>query len=166
MATPSNLTKLYVEELQDLWSANTQMMEVVREMAKTAEDRKLGDRLEKSADGIHKHSDMLQDLIERSGGQAREERCKGMEGLVKEARRHSVERSLAGAVRDLAIIAQYQRMCHYGIAGFGTAKAYSQALGKSEDVDKLDTALQRIYQSDEYMTELAERSNELNAAKD
>lgn len=60
---------------------------------------------------------------------------------------------MSGAALDVAIIAQYQRLCHYGIAGFGTTKAFAEALGKDEAARKLDQALDNIYESDDFMTE-------------
>ncbi|RYE91662.1 MAG: DUF892 family protein, partial [Oxalobacteraceae bacterium] len=64
------------------------------------------------------------------------------------------------ALLDAIIIAQYQRMTHYGIAGFGTAAAYAEALGKSEDAEKLNMATKEIYGGDEYMTQLSETVND------
>jgi ferritin-like metal-binding protein YciE len=55
-------------------------------------------------------------------------------------------------------------MCHYGIAGFGTAKAYAAALGLDDAADKLEQAVADIYDSDEFMSDLAERSKNLEAA--
>lgn len=164
MAAPNNLEDLYLEELQDLWSANDQMRSVVERMASEVDDASLGDRLRSSAQGVEKHSKLLRDLISSAGGREEKEHCKGMEGLVAEARKHALEAGAKGAVKDVAIIAQYQRMCHYGISGFGTAKAYAEGLGRQDDARKLDEALKHIYQSDEYMSELAERSKNLQAA--
>jgi ferritin-like metal-binding protein YciE len=87
-----------------------------------------------------------------------------MAGLVAEARKHATNLEAKGPVRDVAIISQYQRMCHYGIAGFGTAKAYAEALNRNKDVHKLDEALEHIYESDDYLSELATRSKNLDAA--
>src|SRR5690606_11071151 len=109
----------------DLWSANEQMHEVVGKMVRKASDTKLTERLEKAGDGIQQHTNMLKDLLEDTGGETKKDHCKGMEGLVKEAHKHALDADLSGAVLDVAIIAQYQRMCHYGIAGFGTAKAFA-----------------------------------------
>ena len=163
MPAPKDLNDLYVDELQDLWSANDQMKSVVERMASEVDDASLGDRLRRSAEGVEKHARMLRDLISSAGGKEEKEHCKGMEGLVAEARRHALETGAKGAVKDVAIIAQFQRMCHYGIAGFGTAKAYADALGKRDHVQKLDEAVKHIYQSDEYMSDLAERSKNLQA---
>lgn len=165
MPAPMNLNGLYVQELQDLWSANDQMKSVVERMASEVDDTSLGDRLRRSAKGVEKHAQMLRELISSAGGREEKEHCKGMEGLVAEARKHATETGAKGPVKDVAIIAQYQRMCHYGIAGFGTAKAYAEALGKGDHVQKLDEALKHIHESDEYMSEIAERSKNLQAAK-
>ena len=57
---------------------------------------------------------------------------------------------------DAVIIAQYQRMTHYGIAGFGTAAAYAKALGFKDDAAKLSAATKEIYGGDEFMSKLAD----------
>ncbi len=68
-----------------------------------------------------------------------------------------------GPVLDALIIAQYQRMTHYGIAGFGTAAAYAEALGRKDDAAQLNRATKEIYGGDEYATTLAETSVNLKA---
>ena len=163
MSAPKNLTDCYTHELADSWSANDQMQKIVRELADAAGDDKLKQRLSKSADGIAKHTETIKQLLDDCGV-SEKEHCKGMEGLVKEARKHALEADIEDKdVLDVVIIAQFQRMCHYGIAGFGTAKAFAEALGKSEHVSKLDRVTAEIYDTDENMTELAERSVNLEA---
>ena len=163
MSTPKNLNDLYLEELQDLWSANDQMSKVVKEMADAVGDAKLQKKLSASVKGIETHTGTLKDLIKEAGGELKKEHCKGMEGLVKEARKHAVEMDAEGDIKDVAAIAQFQRMSHYGIAGFGTAAAFAEALGLDDAASKLNEATSEIYSSDEYMTELAERSQNLEA---
>ena len=160
----TTLKDLYIEELQDLWSANDQMSDVVSAMADKASDSKLADRLSSAKNGIDQHTRLLKSLLEDTDAEVKKEHCKGMEGLVKEARKHALDSDISGAALDVAIIAQYQRLCHYGIAGFGTAKAFAEALGKDDAAQKLDQALDNIYESDEFMTELAERSRNVDAA--
>ena len=87
-----------------------------------------------------------------------------MEGLVKEAQKHAIDAEIDDPdVRDVIIIAQYQRMCHYGICGFGTSKAFAKALGKDDHVETLDKITESIYDADENMSDLAERSANLSA---
>ena len=127
MSAPQNLTELYIDELKDLWSANDQMQKCVKKMAAKASDKKLMDMLTRSQDGFAKHTDMLKELIAAHGEKVSKEHCKGMEGLVAEATKHTTteEAPANGPVLDAVIIAQYQRMTHYGIAGFGTAAAFA-----------------------------------------
>ena len=163
MSAPTNLSDCYTEELADLWSANDQMTKVVRDLADAAQDENLTDRLKSAAYGIEKHTKTLKYLLDECG-ESEKEHCKGMEGLVKEARKHALEADIEDPdVRDVLIVAQYQRMCHYGIAGFGTAKAFAEALGNKDHASKLDTITSEIYDADENMTDLAKRSINLEA---
>ena len=163
MSAPQSLQDCYIEELADNWSANDQMEKVVRKLADAAGDKKLGDRLRKSADGIAKHTEVIKSLLSELG-EDEKEHCRGMEGLVKEATKHALDAKIEDPdVRDVVIISQYQRMCHYGICGFGTAKAFATTLGKAEHVDKLDKLTAEIYDADTNMTDLAERSVNLQA---
>jgi hypothetical protein len=88
--------------------------------------------LNQSVTGIGKHTETLKSVFESAGGKVGKERCKGMEGLIAEAKKHALEEDLQPSMRDLVIIAQYQRMSHYGLAGFGTAAAYAAALGERD----------------------------------
>lgn len=98
------------------------MHQAVGNMAERASDPALSDRLARARDGIARHTVLIRDLLMEVGGETSKEHCKDMEGLVAEARKHALDADdLANPVRDVANIAQYQRICHYGIAGFGTA---------------------------------------------
>jgi ferritin-like metal-binding protein YciE len=164
MSTPENLEDIYTDELKDLWSANDQMKRVLKKITSKASDPALKDMLTKSQDGIEKHSGVLKELIAGQDEKVSKEHCKGMEGLVEEATKHVLEEGpKKGPLLDVLIIAQYQRMTHYGIAGFGTAAAYAEALGRKDDAKQLNDATKEIYGSDEYMTKLAETAVNLKA---
>lgn len=157
MSTPEDLKDVYTDELKDLWSANDQMQKVLKKITSKASDAALKDMLTKSQEGIAKHTDILKELIAGQDEKVSKEHCKGMEGLVAEATKHILEEGPEkGPVLDTLIIAQYQRMTHYGIAGFGTAAAYAKALGLKDDNKKLRDAAKEIYGGDEFMTKLAE----------
>ncbi len=167
MPAPKNLNDLYIHELQDLWSSNDQMKGAVEKMASEASDSALGDRLRRSAEGVGKNAELLRELLSNAGGQEKKEHCKGMQGLVEEATKHTSEETpKKGPVRDAVIIAQYQRMTHYGIAGFGTAAAYAKALGLKDDTKKLKGATKEIYLGDEFGTRLAETSVNIDAKEE
>ena len=163
MSTPEDLKDLYTDELKDLWSANDQMHRCLKKIASKASDKSLKEMLLKSQEGIVHHTDILKQLIASNGEKVSKEHCKGMEGLVAEATKHTTEEAPEkGPVLDAVIIAQYQRMTHYGMAGFGTAAAYAKALGQSEDAKKLSSAAKEMYSGDTYMSRLAETA--VNAA--
>jgi ferritin-like metal-binding protein YciE len=152
-----NLQDLYVHELQDNYSANGQMIKVVGELRKKTSDEQLGQMLDKTVEKIREHNERIAELVRAEGEKPDDEHCKGMEGLVKEARKHGIEEDYGDpAVRDAAIIAQMQRMTHYGICGLGCAKAFAQALGKDDAVKQLDSDLSDIYSGDTYLTRIAE----------
>jgi len=120
--------------------------------------------LEKVPEGIAEHTQMLKSLIEEQGESLKKEHCKGMEGLVTEAIKHTIEDAPeSGPVLDAAIVAQYQRMTHYGITGFGTVTAFAKALQLDEEHERLESAVGDMYESDELMTELAESAVNVKA---
>jgi ferritin-like metal-binding protein YciE len=157
MSEIANLSDVYINELKDLWSANDQMLRVVKKMTSKASHPKLKQMLETSQEGIGGHTTLLKTLLGNHDAKVSKEHCKGMEGLAAEALKHTTEEAPdKGPVLDAVIIAQYQRMTHYGITGFGTAAAFSHALKFQDDNKKLKDAVKDMYKNDELMTELAE----------
>lgn len=166
MSAHDDLKSIYLGELKDLWSANDQMRAVVTDMAAAANDPALAQRLTQSAEEIAAHTaTLMKSMIHAAGGDREKHHCKGMEGLVQEARRHALDAEFAdGELSDVAIIAQYQRMAHYGMAGVGTAAACARALGRTEDADQLQAVLDDVYSADRHLSDLAERCVNLEAA--
>ena len=165
MSTVSNLSDLYIEELKDLWSANDQMVRALKKIAPNATHPKLQQMLASSQAGIADHTNLLKALIANQDETVSKEHCKGMEGLVSEALKHTIEDGPdKGPVLDAAIIAQFQRMTHYGITGFGTVAAFSKALKFEDDNKQLRAAVKDMYIADELMTELAEAAVNADAA--
>ena len=157
MAKISTLKELYVEEMKDLWSANDQMIRALGKIAPKATNPKLAQMLKTSHEGIAKHTELAKKLIEECGETVKKEHCKGMEGLCMEALKHTVEEGPeSGPVLDAAIIAQYQRMTHYGITGFGTVAAFAKALKMDDAAKKIEAAVKDMYKADDLMSELAE----------
>ena len=167
MSNVSNLSDLYIEELKDLWSANDQMVRALKKMEPKATHPKLKQMLESSQKGITGHTDLLKALIANQGEKVSKDHCKGMEGLVTEALKHTVEDGPSkGPVLDAALIAQYQRMTHYGITGFGTVAAFAKALKLTDDNKQLRAAVKDMYIADELMTELAEAAVNVDALEE
>ncbi len=154
--TIDTLEDLYVEQLKDIYSANSQALDVAKAMAEAATDTDLKDALQAGADGIQAGIDALEGIAARHDEQPSGEHCKGMEGLVKEARAHALDESFGeDATRDAMIITQYQRLVHYAIAGYGCLAAFAARLDLAEDVTALKDCLDASYEGDRTMTELA-----------
>jgi ferritin-like metal-binding protein YciE len=159
-----SLKDVYADELKDLWSANDQMSKIVKVMAGKATDKGLKQTLTKSVTDISKHADAVKALLLDADEEAEMEHCKGMEGLVKEATKHvTKEAPESGHLLDVVIIAQYQRMSHYGLAGFGTAAAYAHALGMNEHTSKINKIVADIHKGDQYASTLAEHAEQVAA---
>ncbi len=159
MSGPESLKDVYADEVKDLWSANDQMARSVQKLAARAHDPKLKQTLEASYKGINKHAETLKGLLKDNGEAVKPEHCKGMNGLVAEAEKHTTKEAPEdGELLDIVILSQYQRMCHYGISGFGTAAAYAKALGEKEHETTLKSIVGDIYKADEYATKMGEKT--------
>lgn len=157
MSAPEDFQEIYIDELKDLWSANDQMQRLLKKLVTKASDKALKEMLTSSQEGILEHTALIKEILAANEEKVSKEHCKGMEGLVTEATKHTGEEApKKGPLLDLVIISQYQRMTHYGIAGFGTAAAYAGALGRSEEQEKLSSAVKDMFGGDKYMSKLAE----------
>lgn len=166
MSQIETLQELYVDELKDLWSSNDQMARALEKIAPVATDADLKSMLLKSQNGIAAHTEVLKALIEAQNETVKKEHCKGMEGLVAEALKHTIQEApKTGPVLDAAIIAQYQRMTHYGITGFGTVAAFAKALKLDEDARKLEAAVKDMHRGDDMMSQLAESAVNVEAVE-
>jgi ferritin-like metal-binding protein YciE len=153
----TTLKDLYIDQLQDLYSANRQSLKVTRKLADKASNDKLKDALKRGVDGIQDGIDAVEGLIRQHGADPRGEFCQGMEGLVKEANAHAIEADIADKdVLDASIISQYQRMTHYALAGYGTVVAFARRLRLSDEVRTLQACLDSTYSGDREMSQLAE----------
>ena len=160
-----SLKDVYIHQLQDLLSANRQAVKATRELADAATADPLTHALERGVAGIEDGAAKLEKLLQPHAAAAGGAQCKGMEGLVREARSHALREDFAvDAVRDAVIITQYQRMAHYAIAGYGCAAAFASQLGLTEDVDVLRAMLDAAYSGDKTMSQIAEENINQHAA--
>ncbi|MFC6758743.1 DUF892 family protein [Sulfitobacter porphyrae] len=114
--TLKNLHDVYHDQLQDLYSACKQSLDATTELGRAAADRELSEALIAGANGISEGMDHLKSICARHDIDPEGEHCKGMAGLVTEARAHAIKADFADdATRDVVIITQYQRMVHYAL---------------------------------------------------
>jgi ferritin-like metal-binding protein YciE len=151
------LKALYIDQLQDLYSANKQSLRVTEKLVSTAKNAELREALERGVVGIKEGMAALESLIKSHDASPTGEFCKGMEGLVKEVHAHALEADIKDDdVLDASIIAQYQRMTHYALAGYGTTVAFAKRLGLGEEAVILQKCLDDTYGGDAVMTRIAE----------
>ena len=152
----NSLKDIYHDQLQDLWSANTQALEVVTELGRAASDKTLSEALIDATTGLSDGIAEIEGICNRHDIAPDGEHCKGMEGLVKEARAHVLEEDFGSDdARDAMIITQYQRMVHYGLAGYGCLLAFASRLGEDGDGAILQRCLDNTYDGDRRMTDIA-----------
>ncbi len=160
-----NLKEVYQHMLQDLYSANKQSLDMTTKLGRAAEDKDVSQALIDGANGITKGMDEVASLCAEHGIDPTGEHCKGMEGLVAEAKAHGIDEEYGDSdSRDAMIIAQYQRMVHYAIAGYGTLAAYANRLGLDGDAAVLKRCLDETYDGDRRMTEIATKGGVNKAA--
>jgi ferritin-like metal-binding protein YciE len=155
----NSLHDLYVEQLRDLYDAETQLIKALPKMAEASTSDELRRGFEEHLEQTKGHTQRLETIFENLGQKPKGKKCKGMEGLVKEGSETLEEDIEDEDVKDAAIIAAAQRVEHYEIAAYGTVKTFANLLGEREAESLLEQTLQEEKETDTKLTELAEEIN-------
>ncbi len=150
-----SLRQLYVNELKDLYSAETQLVKALPKMAKGSSNAELRQAFEEHLRQTSEHVSRLEQIFDMLEEKPTGKKCQGMEGLVKEGA-ETLQEKYADAVMDSAIIGAAQRVEHYEIAGYGTVRALAEVLGENEHVSLIEQTLEEEKQTDAKLTQLAE----------
>ena len=151
-----NLKQLYVEQLRDLYSAENQILEALPLMAERAAHPELKSGFEMHQRQTEEHARRLERIADDLGEKIKGETCEAMKGLIKEGQKMMKERG-SDDVRDAGLIAAAQRVEHYEIAGYGTARTFARLLGREQDAALLQQTLDEEGDTDHKLTALAER---------
>jgi ferritin-like metal-binding protein YciE len=150
-----SMQDLYLHELEDLYSAEKQILEVLPKMAERASHTELRrtfeDHRATTEEQVRRLETIFDDLKQSPGSR----KCKGMEGLIEEGE-DVLEEKADPNVRDAALIGAAQRVEHYEIAGYGTARTFARQLGFDNLVELLQRTLDEEGQTDKRLTKLAE----------
>jgi ferritin-like metal-binding protein YciE len=152
------LKELYIDELKDLYSAETQLVKALPKMAKAASSDELRQGFEEHLEQTKEHVQRLERIFQSLDESPKGKKCMGMEGLIKEGS-EVVEEDFEGAVMDAALIGAAQRVEHYEIAAYGTVFAFAEELGETEQAGLLNETLAEEKETDEKLTKLAEQVN-------
>jgi ferritin-like metal-binding protein YciE len=157
-----SLKELYVEELKDLYSAEKQLVKALPRMAKNATNPELQEAFTKHLEETEGHVERLEQIFEMLGERAGGKKCKGMEGLIEEAK-ELLQEDAAEEVLDAGLISKAQHVEHYEIAGYGTVRTYAQQLGLDDQAELLQETLEEESKANELLTQIAESSVNLEA---
>lgn len=153
-----SLNELFVEQLRDLYDAENQLIKALPKMAQGANSEELRQGFEEHLEQTKGHAQRIEQIFEQLGEKVKGKKCKAMEGLVKEGA-ETLEEDMNEDVKDAALIAAAQRVEHYEIAGYGTARTYANLLGQDEAASLLEQTLEEEKETDAKLTELAEAIN-------
>jgi len=149
----TNLKELYLHQLRDLYSAESQALEGLQKLQVKATSPELIEALKEHSIETRGQLDRLQTLFANHGQPVQQEKCKAAEGILKEA--DELLSELSGDAIDAGVIAAAQRFEHYEIAAYGTAKQYAKHLDFDDDVKLLDETLDEESNANEGLTKLA-----------
>jgi ferritin-like metal-binding protein YciE len=149
-----SLEDVFTHELNDLYSAEDQLVEALPKMAQAASSENLKKAFEHHLEETRDHLDRIQEIFGQLGKRRSGAECKAMKGLIAEGEEVIKSKGDATA-RDAALIAAAQRVEHYEIAAYGTAKTLAGELDLSDAKDLLDQTLDEESNADKLLTKLA-----------
>lgn len=152
------LKDLYIHELKDLYSAENQIIKALPKMVKAAKHPQLADGFRKHLQETKEQAARLEKILKSHGESTRGPKCKGMEGVLKEGA-EMIEEDADDDVRDAGLISAAQRVEHYEMAGYGTARTYANLLGDNANAKLLQKTLDEEGATDKKLTQLAEKIN-------
>jgi ferritin-like metal-binding protein YciE len=148
------LQELFVEQIRDIYDAEKQLVKALPKLAKAAQSEDLAEALRNHLRETEEQVSRLEEVFAAVGVPAKGKPCKAMKGLLEEGN-EAIQEGDAGALRDLAIIAGGQRVEHYEMSAYGTARAIAEQLGLNNAVDLLQQTEDEEKQADAKLTEVA-----------
>jgi ferritin-like metal-binding protein YciE len=149
------LQKLYTDELRDLYNAENQLLKALPKMAKAASSRELKDAFEKHLEQTKTHVERLERVFEELDEKPKGKTCRAMKGLIEEGS-EILKEDGDDSVLDAGIIVAAQKVEHYEIAGYGSARTFAHLLGQNKAAELLQATLDEESETNEILNKLAE----------
>ena len=165
MSEATSLRRHLIDELRDLLDAEQQLTRALPKFADAAAAAPLRQAFQKHLKETERHLDRLNQALTALGETPRAKRCVGMRGLIAEGNQ-MVGTSPKGALRDAIMISGAQKVEHYEMAAYGTARTYAEVLGRSDVARLLDDSLQEEKAADQTLTDIAEQNVNNRAAEE
>jgi ferritin-like metal-binding protein YciE len=159
----TTLAELLEDELKDLYNAETQLIKALPKIAKAAESDDLRTAFEKHLEQTRLHAQRIEEICSDLKIKPMGKRCMGMEGAIKEGD-EVIQSDMGPEPKQAALIGAAQRVEHYEIAAYGTARAHARQLGYLKAVDLLSQTLDEEKETDQKLTHLAENRVNVKAA--
>ena len=150
----TNLEDVLTDELKDMYSAEQQIMKALPKMAKAAEGN-LRSAFEQHLEQTRTHAERIEQVCKELNISPKGKKCMGMEGLIEEGK-EVLSTDGNEQAREAALIGAAQRVEHYEIAAYGTARTHARLLGLTNAAKLLEQTLQEEKQTDNRLTEIAE----------
>ncbi|MEJ8801797.1 YciE/YciF ferroxidase family protein [Pontibacter sp. H249] len=160
----NNLKDLLIHELKDIYNAEQQITKALPKMMEACSSDRLRMAFQDHLKVTEQQIQRLDKVFEMVGQKATGEKCKAMEGIIKECESMMSERA-DQSVMDAALIACAQRVEHYEIAAYGTVRTYASQLGMQDVVKQLEMTLEEEKQTDALLTEIAEQAVNIRAER-
>ncbi len=149
-----NLDDLFEHQIKDLYSAESQLIKALPKMAAAAHDPKLKALFEKHLTETENQLSRIEELAKALDIDPKGETCKAMKGLIEEGQ-GMISEDAEPEVKDAGLIAEAQRIEHYEISGYGTARYYAQILGHKKAQSLLEATLAEEQGADTKLNDLA-----------
>lgn len=162
--TIKTMQDLFIHGLSDIYSAEKQLAKALPRLARASEDQDLSEAFDKHLEETRGQIERIDQIVEQLDIRLRRIKCRGMEGLVDEAR-EIIETVPQGSLRDAALVAGAQKAEHYEIAAYGTLCALARQMDHQDAAKLLDQTLQEEKATDQKLTELAEQAANQQAAQ-
>ncbi len=155
MAKVSTMEELFIDELRDLYDAETQLTKALPKMSEAAASDDLREAFDEHLGQTENQVERLKRIFELVGEKPTGKKCAAMAGLIKEGDELASDTD-ENSVRDAGLIAAAQKVEHYEISGYGSARTHAELLGNDEAARLLEETLKEEKETDEKLTELAE----------
>jgi ferritin-like metal-binding protein YciE len=149
-----SLKDVLQEQLEDLHSAETQLTTALPKLVQAAQHDELKQAFQEHLEETRGHVKRVEDALGELGVTTPTEECKGMKGLIAEGE-EIIEQGGDPTAKDAALIAAAQRVEHYEIAAYGTAKQLADDCGLDEIKDLMDQTLDEESNADKLLTKIA-----------
>lgn len=150
------LADLFIEEMQDLYSAENQLVHALPKMAKAASSLDLQNAFQNHLEQTKEHVHRIEQIFTHIEGSPKGRKCAAMEGLIKEGE-ELMRENMREEVLDAALIAAAQRVEHYEISAYGSARSHAAHLGYGQVLSLIQQTLDEEKAADEKLTWIAER---------